>query len=535
MANRIKGITIEIGGDTTKLDKALKETDINLSRVQKDLREVERLLKLDPTNVDLLAQKQRLLAERAELAAERVEKLENATKNLNGTIEKSKLDDLNLELDLTKARAQNAARELEDFNPILSQTNEASKDVAGGLDDIGDSAGGMESGFTIGAGAIATFAGSALTMLIDIGLQALDTLWNLDEATEEYRISMGLLNTAFETAGFSGETAKQAYQGFYEILGDTSQATEASQLLAQLATNEQDVAEWVEIAAGVYGTFGESLPIESLIEAANETAKTGEVTGVLADALNWVGLSEEEVNEQLALLGDETSRSNYLMGLLSHTYEDATDSFYKNNEAIVESRAAQTELDEAVGELGQSVANLKSKFMEAFGPYLTELAAFGADAINFIADAVSALGDGLGWLIDRIKDVVNWFKQLFGIGGDTQTLNVQSDTQPVSSALALPITDMETFDLDIPHFASGGLVPPNNPFLAVLGDNTQEAEIVAPYSAIKQATGDAIAERGMGSNTPVKIIVRAADGFTRHLSFSLEEESIRRGVSLVND
>lgn len=319
MANRIKGITIEIGGDTTKLDKALKETDINLSRVQKDLREVERLLKLDPTNVDLLAQKQRLLAERAELAAERVEKLENATKNLNGTIEKSKLDDLNLELDLTKARAQNAARELEDFNPILSQTNEASKDVAGGLDDIGDSAGGMESGFTIGAGAIATFAGSALTMLIDIGLQALDTLWNLDEATEEYRISMGLLNTAFETAGFSGETAKQAYQGFYEILGDTSQATEASQLLAQLATNEQDVAEWVEIAAGVYGTFGESLPIESLIEAANETAKTGEVTGVLADALNWVGLSEEEVNEQLALLGDETSRSNYLMGLLSHT------------------------------------------------------------------------------------------------------------------------------------------------------------------------------------------------------------------------
>ena len=62
---------------------------------------------------------------------------------------------------------------------------------------------------------------------------------------------------------------------------------EASQLLAKLVTNEQDVTEWTKIAAGVYGTFGDSLPVEGLIEAANETARTGTVTGVLADAINW--------------------------------------------------------------------------------------------------------------------------------------------------------------------------------------------------------------------------------------------------------
>ena len=61
MASRVKGITIQIGGDTTPLDRALRQTDSNIAKVQKDLREVERLLKLDPTNVDLLAQKQRLL------------------------------------------------------------------------------------------------------------------------------------------------------------------------------------------------------------------------------------------------------------------------------------------------------------------------------------------------------------------------------------------------------------------------------------------------------------------------------------------
>lgn len=537
MPSRIRGITVEIGGDTTKLDKALRTTDSNLSRVQKDLRDVDRLLKLDPSNTELLAQKQRLLAERAELAAQRVSMLEEAAGKLDDTLEKSKLDDFNLELDLTKARAENAARELKDFDPsALTQVSDAADDAARSLDDVDGSAGGLEEGFSIAGGAIANFAGGAMTKLLDIGLQVLDTLWNLDEATEEYRQSMAMLNTAYETAGFSGETAKQAYQGFYEILGDTGQATEASQLLAQLATNEQDVAKWVEIAAGVYGTFGESIPIESLIEAANETAKTGEVTGVLADALNWVGLSEEQVTEQLSLMGDETSRSQYLMGLLSRTYEEATDSFYKNNEAIIESRQAQTELDESMAVLGQSVADLKSQFMESFGPYLSELAKVGAAAIDFVADAVAALGDALDWLGDKINGVISWFKDLFNVGNSASSMDVPStDTRTVVAADSYNI-DPRPFSPtnNFPAFASGGLIPPNNPFLAVLGDNRREPEVVAPYSAIKQATSDAIAERG-GASSQLTLIVKATDGFTRNLSISLDEESRRRGVKLVND
>lgn len=61
MANRIKGITVEIGGDTTGLDKALKNINTNLKNTQSQLKDVNRLLKLDPTNTNLLAQKQKLL------------------------------------------------------------------------------------------------------------------------------------------------------------------------------------------------------------------------------------------------------------------------------------------------------------------------------------------------------------------------------------------------------------------------------------------------------------------------------------------
>lgn len=115
-----------------------------------------------------------------------------------------------------------------------------------------------------GVAAVTTAAGAAVT-----GLLA------LEQSTEEYRIAQGKLNTAFEAAGYSADAAKEAYNGFYTILGDTDTATEASQLLAKLAESEEDISTWTEIAAGVYGTFGDSLPIEGLIEASNETAKVG--------------------------------------------------------------------------------------------------------------------------------------------------------------------------------------------------------------------------------------------------------------------
>ena len=531
MASRIKGITIEIDGDTTKLTKAIRDTDTQIVQVQKNLRDVERLLKLDPTNTELLAQKQRLLAEQSALAAQRVSQLEDASEHLDKTLSKSQVENFNLELDITKSRASIAEQELRDFERSLNDLDSAADDASGGLDDVTDASDGMQSGLSLTDGVIANFAGGAMTKLLDIALQAAEAIWNLDEATEEYRESMALLNTAFETAGFGADTAKQAYEGFYTILGDPGQATEASQLLSQLAADEQDVAKWIDIAAGVYGTFGESIPIESLIEAANETAKTGQVTGTLADALNWVGLSEDEVNSQLALLNDETLRARLLMDTLSNTYKAASESFYENSEAIRESREAQLEMDDTLAILGQSVANLKTQLAEAFGPSVLELISAIADLletlspiINLILKNIITVIDAVTLLIGLLADAVGWLLDLLGLGGKGGDIEVTT-----SGSGSRTMADASTYS--IPAFASGGVIPPNNPFLAVLGDNRQEPEIVSPYSTIKQAAMDAMAERG-GSQT-VTIIIRAADGFTRNLSYSLSQEAARQGVRLV--
>lgn len=91
MANRIKGITVEIGGDTTGLDKALKGVNNNIRSTQSSLRDVNRLLKLDPKNTTLLSQKQKLLKESIGQTKEKLEGLKEAQKQAKEQLERGEL------------------------------------------------------------------------------------------------------------------------------------------------------------------------------------------------------------------------------------------------------------------------------------------------------------------------------------------------------------------------------------------------------------------------------------------------------------
>ena len=183
----------------------------------------------------------------------------------------------------------------------------------------------------------------------------------LDGATEEYRVAQGKLNAGFQTAGFSADVARKSYRNFYAILGDTDTATEASQLLANMARNEEEVTKWTRIAAGVHGTFGDSLPIEGLVESANETARTGKVTGVFADALNWVGIMEDDFNAKLEQTTDVSKRNRLIMDTLSTTYDKAADSFYANNQQVINARRNHATLDETLAKVGDTSFKVKNQ------------------------------------------------------------------------------------------------------------------------------------------------------------------------------
>ena len=240
-------------------------------------------------------------------------------------------------------------------------------------------------------GGVATAASGAVA-----GLLALES------ATEEYRVAQGKLTTAFEAAGFSVDAAQEAYGEFYKILGDTDTATEASQLLASLAESEEDISEWTGIAAGVFGTFGDSLPIEGLIEAANETANVGQVTGVLADALNWAGISEDEFNAKLEECSNTSERNRLIMDTLSGTYDEASEAFYRNNEAMIQSRENQILLDSALSELVNTISGVKNGLISELLPSLTGVISAFNDLINGVEGADAALSTAVGGLVSDL-------------------------------------------------------------------------------------------------------------------------------------
>lgn len=219
----------------------------------------------------------------------------------------------------------------------------------------------------------------------------------LDGATEEYRIAQGKLNAGFQAAGFSADVARKSYRNFYAILGDTDTATEASQLLANMAKNAEDVTKWTRIAAGVHGTFGDSLPIEGLVESANETARTGQVTGVFADALNWVGIMEDDFNAKLEKTTDVSKRNQLIMDTLSKTYDKAADSFYANNQQIINARRNHATLDEMLAKVGDTSSKLKSQLWVLAGA---------------AEDGSIRSGSALDWVQKKADALTDWLSNL---------------------------------------------------------------------------------------------------------------------------
>ena len=409
------GPKIGIDGEA-EFRKQIQQITENIKTLGSELKVVASAADAEGESIDSLSQKNeiltktigqledRLTAQRNMLdrATEKYGEADSRTQKWQRTVNAT-------ETELNQLRAQ-----INKNNTAMDKLESGTRDADDAMDDLGSAAentGGKLSAMTVAMG---NLIASGIQAAISAVGNLVSSLWNLDEATEEFRRAQGRLNTAFEAAGFSAETAEEAYDGFYSILGDTDTATEASQLLAQLAENEEDVAKWTEIAAGVSGTFGDSLPIESLIEAANETAKVGEVTGTLADALNWVGISEDEFNEKLAACSDESERNRLIMETLSAQYDDAADAFRRNNAVLIEARENQAAMDRTLANLGSTIANIKNQLTNALGPALRGI----VDAFNAILSGEEGGGASLGAALQQFfASIGELAPQVMEVGG----------------------------------------------------------------------------------------------------------------------
>lgn len=223
-------------------------------------------------------------------------------------------------------------------------------------------------------------------------------LLNLGKAAKQFATEQGKLAAAFESSGGTAQQAAEAYNGLFRFLGDSGKATEAAAHLAKLTTNQQDLAEWTKISQGIFATFGDSLPIEGLTEAANETVRVGQVTGTLADALNWAGVSEDEFNAKLAQTSSLEEREALLRNTLNGLYSEAADIYERNNKAVLDNNESQARLNSAMGAAGMAVIplltalnNLGTAFFSALKPALDAIIPPIATFINWIAKAIQSV------------------------------------------------------------------------------------------------------------------------------------------------
>lgn len=256
---------------------------------------------------------------------------------------------------------------------------------------------------------IGTAAASIGKVVLTAGA-ALGTAWIAAiEGSREYRTEMGKLDTAFVTNGHSSEAATTTYKALQAVLGDTAVSVEAANHLAVMTDNEKDLSTWTDICTGVFATFGDSLPIEGLTEAANETAKVGAVTGPLADALNWAGIAEDEFNEKLAACSTEQERQKLIMDTLNDTYKGASDQYKATNKDILAANRAQEKLTSAFAELGRVGEPILTAIK-------TKVAEMVSSAVPYLESFVAKMKQLRTWIQNNQTTIKNWAAAITAAG-----------------------------------------------------------------------------------------------------------------------
>jgi hypothetical protein len=385
LADRIKGITIEIGGDTTGLSKALSGVNKEIKDTKTQLKDVNRLLKMDPGNTELLRQKYDLLNKSIDSTEKKLDTLKQAEKQVQdqfkrGKVSESQYNALKREVIATESNLKNLKSEAQktdnairgiDEKPVEEVASAADK-AETSLKDAGKEASNF--GDYLKAGAIVEGSKAIISGMKDIA----------DESREYMKI-MGSLEISSQAAGYTAEQTASSYKTLYGVLGDDQTAATTTANLQALGLSQSQLDQIINGTIGAWATYGDSIPIDSLSEAINETVKTGNVTGTFADVLNWAGTSEDEFNAKLQAANSESERANLvLQELASQGLMTAGQAWQENNEALFENNQANADLQEQLSELGETVMPIITAVTQGIANILSWFNNLSPEVQNFI-------------------------------------------------------------------------------------------------------------------------------------------------------
>lgn len=384
MANRIKGITIEIGGDTTGLKKALSDVDKSIRDTQSELKDVERLLKIDPKNTELLAQKQRLLTQAVADTKDRLDTLKEAEKQVQeqfkqGKVSEDQYNALKREIVATEQAEKNLSGQLADTKNKLDDQSESLKKTI------------IE----------ATLSKEAL---IKLGQAVI----KLGKDAVEYNAQIESYTASFASFLGSAEEAEKAIQAIKEDASsmpfDTSDLIEANRALITTGESAEKSRKNINaLAAAVAATGGGNDVLSRMAANLQQIKNVGKATAMDIRQFAMAGINI------YGLLSEASGKSIEEIKGMEISYELLTDALIKATEeggAYYGAMGKQAETYN--GQLNSLKARIKDTLGTTFQSVSDLLKNEIFPAINRALDSIDfqKVADNIGSIISMVNAIL---------------------------------------------------------------------------------------------------------------------------------
>lgn len=440
MAVRTISTSIKLDGEQ-EFKKQMSSVNSELKNLKSEMSLATAEFKGQANSMEALTTKGRLLQQQYDQQKAKVQALEQAVQDAAdayGEADK-RTDDYRRQLNYAKTALVNLNSEIQQNEQYLDEARRSADRCATSIDEYGrevkqaakDSSelnisspfSGLDNAVS-GLGSLkGALLGGAAAGAVVAGVQAVaGAITEVVDASAEYRKIMGTLEVSSQAAGYSAEQTAQTYERLYSVLGDTQTAATTTANLQAIGVSQQDLMLITDSAIGAWARYGDSIPIDGLAEAINETIQAGQVTGTFADVLNWAGTNEDDFNAKLAAANSTTERANIVLQELTRQgLAQAGQAWIDTNDDIVAANESQAAFEEAQAELGEKLSPVRD-FLRDLGTAGFE---FLSDAIDGVTQAIQDLGDW--WDRTQPKFQSAWDK-FWGIEEGTHYMMLEDGT-----------------------------------------------------------------------------------------------------------
>ncbi|QRN86037.1 hypothetical protein JR334_02040 [Clostridia bacterium] len=377
MAKKIQGLTLELGGEMTTLTKALAGVNKHSRDLATELKQVDRLLKLDPTNTELVAQKQKILAESVDTTQEKLKGLKEAEKQVQAQFKRGEVTEeqyRDLKREIVKTEAQ-----VKSLNTSIQKTSTKTVDLAKNLKTAGDSL--KNVGSTMSTKVTAPIVAGVTAAVV---------------GTQDLREDLAKLETNADQAGISAEKMEDQFVRLGAVSEDSDSNIEALSNLLATGFSEEGITSAVDALSGAVIKFPDTLKIEGLADGLQETLATGSAVGSFSELLERSGVNLDTFNEGLVAAQEAGKAENYILQELANTgLAEVNEAYRTANEGLVESKEGSKEFELTIAELGETLQPIVTAVTEAVTGLLQEFNALsptGKKTVLIIGGIVAAIG-----------------------------------------------------------------------------------------------------------------------------------------------